>query len=33
VAFDYDDYQYTINEIEKRELPAGVKAITIEVEQ
>ena len=32
-AFDYDDWQYVINETEKKELPAGVKAITIEVEQ
>ncbi len=33
VAFDYDEWQYVINETEKKELPAGVKAITIEVEQ
>ena len=33
VAFDYDERQYTINETEKRELPPGVKAITIDVEQ
>ncbi len=32
VAFDYDDRQYTINEAEKKELPA-VKKITIEVEE
>lgn len=31
VAFDYDDWQYTINEKEKRELPR-VKNISIEVE-
>jgi len=30
VAFDYDDWQYTINETEKKELPA-VKNITIEI--
>ncbi len=33
VAFDYDEWQYTINEKDKRELPAGVKSITIEAEQ
>ena len=33
VAFDYDEWQYTINETEKKELPAGVESITIEVEQ
>ena len=32
VAFDYDDWQYTVNDTEKHELPAGVKKITIEVE-
>ena len=32
VAFDYDEWQYTINETEKRELPP-VKNINIEVEQ
>ncbi len=31
VAFDYDEWQYTINEKEKKELPP-VKRITIEVE-
>ena len=31
VAFDYDERQYTINDTEKRELPA-VKTISIEVE-
>ncbi|MDO8662947.1 MAG: hypothetical protein Q7K98_07005 [Candidatus Omnitrophota bacterium] len=31
VAFDYDDWQYTINETEKNKLPA-VKKIAIEVE-
>jgi len=33
VAFDYDEWQYTINEKEKKELPFGVMAITIEVER
>jgi hypothetical protein len=32
VAFDYDDWQYTINEKDKKELPV-VKKITIEVEE
>jgi hypothetical protein len=32
VAFDYDERQYTINDTEKRELPA-VKTISIEVEE
>ena len=32
VAFDYDERQYTINDTEKRELPA-VKNISIEVEE
>ena len=31
VAFDYDDWQYVINDTEKHELPAGVRSITIEV--
>ncbi len=33
VAFDYDERQYTVNEMEKHELPAGIKSITIEMEQ
>jgi len=33
VAFDYDDWQYVINETEKKELPFGIGTITIEVEQ
>jgi len=33
VAFDYDDWQYVINETEKKELPVGIGTITIEVEQ
>jgi len=32
VAFDYDEWQYTINEKEKKKLPAGVKSIIIEIE-
>jgi hypothetical protein len=31
VAFDYDEWQYVINETEKKELPR-VKTITIDVE-
>ncbi|MCX5699751.1 MAG: hypothetical protein NTX01_08680 [Candidatus Omnitrophica bacterium] len=33
VSFDYDDWQYVVNGAEKKELPAGVKSITIEVER
>lgn len=33
VAFDYDDWQYVINNTEKKELPAGTKKITVEIEQ
>jgi hypothetical protein len=32
VAFDYDEWKYTINEKEKQELPR-VKKISIEVEE
>lgn len=32
VAFDYDEWQYTVNETDKKELPP-VKKISIEVEQ
>ncbi len=32
VSFVYDDWQYMINEKEKRELPVGIKNITIEIE-
>ena len=32
VAFDYDKWQYTINEKEKKELPQ-VKKISIEIEE
>lgn len=31
VSFDYDEWQFTVNEKEKKELPR-VKKITIEVE-
>ena len=31
VAFDYDEWSYTVNEKDKKELPP-VKSITIEVE-
>jgi len=33
VAFDYDDWQYVINDTEKHELPARVESITIEVKR
>jgi len=33
VAFDYDERQYTINETEKKEFPAGVKMISVVVER
>ncbi len=29
IAFDYDDWQYTINGTEKKALPEDVKTITI----
>lgn len=32
VAFDYDEWQYTINDTKKRKLPA-VRNITIEIER
>ena len=32
VAFDYDEWQYTVNNIEKKEMPP-VKTITVEVER
>jgi len=31
VAFDYDEWQYTVNETKKKELPPRTKKITIEV--
>ncbi len=33
VAFDYDEWQYTINETEKKELPPGVETITVVVDR
>jgi len=33
VAFDYDERQYTINDKENHELPAGIQSISIEVER
>ena len=33
VAFDYDERQYIINNIEKKELPAGVETITVLIER
>ena len=33
IAFDYDEWQYVINDKKKRELPAGVENISIEVER
>jgi hypothetical protein len=33
VAFDYDDWQYVINNEEKHELPTGVESVTIEIER
>jgi len=32
VAFDYDQWQYTVNNTEKKELPPEVKTITIVTE-
>lgn len=33
VTFDYDEWQYTINNAEKKELPAGVETITVVIER
>ncbi|MBU4304083.1 MAG: hypothetical protein KJ893_00430 [Candidatus Omnitrophica bacterium] len=33
VAFDYDEWQYTINNVEKRELPQNVRDIRVEIEE
>lgn len=33
VAFDYDDWQYTVNGSKKKELPAGLETISIEIER
>lgn len=32
VAFDYDEWSYAINNEDKKELPKGIKKITIEIE-
>ena len=32
VAFDYDEWKYTVNNTEEKELPEDVESITIEVE-
>lgn len=32
VAFDYDEWQYMVDGVEKKDLPAGTKTITITVE-
>ncbi len=32
-AFDYDDGSYAINNQKKKEIPKGVKKITIEIER
>lgn len=31
-AFDYDEWQYIINDTEKKKLPLGLRSITIEIE-
>ena len=33
IAFDYDEWQYSINNKEKKPLPQDVKNITIEAER
>ena len=33
VAFDYDEWQYTINEKDKHELPPEVKSISVTIEK
>ena len=33
VAFDYDTWEYTINEAETKPLPEDVKVITVSVER
>lgn len=32
-AFDYDEWQYTINGLEKHAFPKDIKKITIELEE
>jgi len=33
ISFDYDKYEYVVNEKEKQQLPVEIGAITIEVEK
>lgn len=33
LAFDYDEWQYVINGTKKKELPSGIKSITVEIER
>ena len=33
IALDYDEWQYQINNKETKDLPAGVKTISVEVER
>jgi hypothetical protein len=33
VAFDYDEWFYVVNDTKKKNMPPGVKKITIEVER
>lgn len=32
VSFDYDEWEYVVNGKDKRDLPKGVKSITVEIE-
>lgn len=32
VLFDYDERQYTLNNLKKKQIPRGTKKITIEIE-
>jgi len=32
IAFDYDEWQYTINDTKKKKMPKDVKTITVEIE-
>ena len=33
VAFDYDEWSYTLNNQRKKNIPKGIKKINIEIEQ
>lgn len=33
VVFDYDEWAYAINNEQKREMPKGIRTITIEIEE